>query len=168
MSSCWAAIVCPGRCQADNTAADKAPRKPDGPEVRRSSDDAKALSGADRSASLAGQMGRSPRYSPPRPADDKPSTCARLTSTWWGKIPTAAEARDFLDDPNTDKRARLVESLLDSPAYLTHATESYRSLLLPEADADGQLGAAVGSFEASLRKKVCPRTSATTRSSARY
>ncbi len=49
---------------------------------------------------------------------------------------------------------RLVESLLDSPAYLTHATETYRSLLLPEADTDGQLGAAVGTFEAWLRKKV--------------
>ena len=41
-----------------------------------------------------------------------------------GKIPTAAEARDFLDDPSQDKRLALVERLLDSPAYTTRATET--------------------------------------------
>ena len=53
-----------------------------------------------------------------------------------GKIPTAAEARDFLDDPSKGKRLALVERLLDSPAYTTRATEIWRQLLLPEADTE--------------------------------
>jgi Protein of unknown function (DUF1549)/Protein of unknown function (DUF1553) len=71
-----------------------------------------------------------------------------------GKIPTAAEARDFLDDPSPNKRQALVERLLDSPAYTTRATENWRKLLLPEADTQDQARAVAGSFEAWLRKKV--------------
>ena len=47
-----------------------------------------------------------------------------------------------------------MESLLDSPAYLTHATEAYRMLLLPEADTDAQLRGLTPTFEAWLRKKI--------------
>jgi Protein of unknown function (DUF1549)/Protein of unknown function (DUF1553) len=71
-----------------------------------------------------------------------------------GKIPTAAQARDFLDDPSTGKRVALVERLLDSPAYTTRATEIWRRLLLPEADTDGAGRQVAGNFEAWLRKKV--------------
>jgi hypothetical protein len=71
-----------------------------------------------------------------------------------GKIPTAAEARDFLDDPSPDKRLALVERLLDSPAYTTRATETWRRLLLPEADTEDQARLVAGSFEAWLRRKV--------------
>lgn len=71
-----------------------------------------------------------------------------------GKIPTAAEARDFLDDPSQDKRVRLVERLLESPAYTTRATEVWRQLLLPEADTEDQARQVAGSFEAWLRRKV--------------
>ena len=55
-----------------------------------------------------------------------------------GKIPTAAEARDFIDDPSKSKRQALIERLLESPAYTTHATEIWRKLLLPEADTQDQ------------------------------
>ena len=72
------------------------------------------------------------------PADDA-EYLRRVYLDLVGKIPTAAEARDFLDDSGPDKRSRLVEELLDSPAYLTHATEVYRALLLPEADTDPQI-----------------------------
>jgi Protein of unknown function (DUF1549)/Protein of unknown function (DUF1553) len=71
-----------------------------------------------------------------------------------GKIPTAAEARDFLDDPSKDKRLALVERLLDSPAYTTRATEIWRRLLLPEADTEDVARQVSGSFEAWLRRKV--------------
>ena len=90
---------------------------------------------------------------PARPADDA-EYLRRVYLDLVGKIPTAAEARDFLDDPSPDKRTRLVEALLDSPAYLTHATETYRTLLLPEADTDGQIRGLTPTFEAWLRKKV--------------
>ncbi len=71
-----------------------------------------------------------------------------------GKIPTAAEARDFLDDPSPHKRLALIERLLDSPAYTTRATEIWRRLLLPEADTEDQARQVAGGFEAWLRKKV--------------
>src|SRR6185312_7273374 len=71
-----------------------------------------------------------------------------------GKIPTAAEARDFLDDPRSDKRLALVERLLDSPAYITRATELWRQVLLPEADTEDQARQVAASFEAWLRRKV--------------
>jgi Protein of unknown function (DUF1549)/Protein of unknown function (DUF1553) len=71
-----------------------------------------------------------------------------------GKIPTAAEARDFLDDPSTGKRLALIERLLDSPAYTARATEIWRRLLLPEADTEDLARQVAGDFEAWLRKKV--------------
>jgi hypothetical protein len=37
-----------------------------------------------------------------------------------GVIPTAAEARAFLDDKTADKRARLIDRLLDRPDYALH------------------------------------------------
>ena len=64
-----------------------------------------------------------------RPPADDAEYLRRVYLDLVGKIPTAAEARDFLDDSSPDKRSRLVEDLLDSPAYLTHATEIYRALL---------------------------------------
>lgn len=71
-----------------------------------------------------------------------------------GKIPTAAEARDFLDDPRAEKRATVVERLLDGPAYIGRAAEIWREVLLPEADTDDQARLAAGPFEAWLRHRV--------------
>ena len=106
------------------------------------------------------------KVQPARPADDA-EYLRRVYLDLVGTIPTAAEARDFLDDPSPDKRTALVESLLDSPAYLTHAAESYRMLLLPEADTDGQLRGIAPTFEAWLAARRWPRTPATTELSAR-
>ena len=62
------------------------------------------------------------KVSPAAVADDG-EFLRRVSLDLIGKIPTAAEARDFLDDPSTGKRLALVERLLDSPAYTTRATE---------------------------------------------
>jgi hypothetical protein len=70
-----------------------------------------------------------------------------------GRIPTAAEARDFLDDPNPSKRSALVDRLLDSPAYATRAIVLWRQLLLPDSG-DQQAAIASNGFEAWLSKKV--------------
>ncbi len=69
-----------------------------------------------------------------------------------GRIPTAAEARDFLDDPNPGKRAALVDRLLDSPAYAARATILWRQLLLP--DTGDRRRQPAGGFEAWLTRKV--------------
>jgi len=37
-----------------------------------------------------------------------------------GKIPAVADLHEFLEDTSPDKRHKLVERLLESPAYVTH------------------------------------------------
>ena len=69
-----------------------------------------------------------------------------------GRIPTAAEARDFLDDPNPEKRVALVDRLLDSPAYAARATALWRQILLPETE--DQVARRRRGFKAWLQKKV--------------
>ena len=69
-----------------------------------------------------------------------------------GKIPTAGEARDFLNDPDPRKRAALVDRLLDSPAYAARTARLWRQLLLPETD--DQAGVSPAGLEAWLRKKI--------------
>ena len=83
-----------------------------------------------------------------------PSTCAVFASTWSARSRRPRTRATFSTIRSPDKRSRLVEELLDSPAYLTHATEVYRSLLLPEAETDFQVRALTPTFEAWLRKKI--------------
>lgn len=46
-----------------------------------------------------------------------------------GRIPTMNEARSFLQDRNPDKRARLIDQLLDSDAYVSHQFHFWADLL---------------------------------------
>ncbi|HMC11594.1 MAG TPA: DUF1549 and DUF1553 domain-containing protein, partial [Pirellulaceae bacterium] len=48
-----------------------------------------------------------------------------------GAIPRVAEVREFLADERTDKRARLIDVLLDSPAHATHLANTWRNIMLP-------------------------------------
>jgi hypothetical protein len=75
-----------------------------------------------------------------------------------GRIPTVAEARLFLEDPSTDKRAKLVEQLLDGPRYVSHFTNVWRALMLPEAGNNFQVKLQQGRFEEWLRKQVAQNT----------
>jgi hypothetical protein len=90
---------------------------------------------------------------PAPPADDG-EYLRRVYLDLVGKVPTVSEAREFLDDTSPDKRERLVESLLESSAYLSRATEIFRSMLLPEAETDGQARQLAPTFDAWLRKRV--------------
>jgi hypothetical protein len=122
-----------------------------GPDAARSARDARAMAATiDR---LLAVKWASARLEPVGPADDA-EFLRRVCLDLVGKIPTAAEAREFLDDPAAGKRARLVERLLDGPSYTARAVELYRQLLLPEADTEGQARFAAPAFEAWLRKKV--------------
>jgi hypothetical protein len=116
-----------------------------------SAGDARALT-ARIDAVLAGRWAEA-KILPAAIADDG-EFLRRVSLDLIGKIPTAAEARDFLDNPGRDKRLALVERLLDSPAYTTRATEIWRRLLLPEADTEDVARQVSGSFEAWLRRKV--------------
>jgi hypothetical protein len=90
----------------------------------------------------------------PAPLADDAEFLRRVYLDLTGKIPPVADARAFLDDPAPDKRRRLVERLLDSPAYVTHFTNVFRSLLLPEIAANFQLRALVPTFEIWIRKQL--------------
>ncbi len=83
-----------------------------------------------------------------------PSSSGGSTSTWSARSRRPPRPAQFLDDTTLDKRGRLVEALLQSPAYLTHATETYRAMLLPEAETNDQVRGLTPTFDAWLRKKV--------------
>jgi Protein of unknown function (DUF1549)/Protein of unknown function (DUF1553) len=144
----WIAVVCvTAAVRADGT--DDSRRPGSGPENRAT--DAQALS-ARIDAVLAARWAAAKVR--PAPMADEGEFMRRVSLDLIGKIPTAAEARDFLDDPGPNKRAALVERLLDSPAYTSRATEIWRQLLLPEADTEDLGRQVAGDFEAWLRKKV--------------
>ena len=48
-----------------------------------------------------------------------------------GRVPSADEAKSFLDDPATDKKLRLVNSLLEHPGYADHWANKWADLLRP-------------------------------------
>jgi len=67
-----------------------------------------------------------------------------------GRIPAVSEVRQFLGDVRADKRSVLVESLLDSPAFVRHFTILWRNALIPEAFSDPANRQLVPGFEAWL------------------
>ena len=48
-----------------------------------------------------------------------------------GVTPRVAEVRAFLADESPDKRAKLIDRLLDSPAHATHLANTWRNIMLP-------------------------------------
>src|SRR5262249_9643087 len=55
-----------------------------------------------------------------------------------GTLPTPERVKAFLDDPSTDKRARLVDELLASPRYADHWADYWDDVLMgPLAKARG-------------------------------
>ena len=71
-----------------------------------------------------------------------------------GKIPAAAEIRDFLADEQPEKRSQLVERLLGSPSYIIHATNLWRAAIIPEAETDAEIRFVLPPFEAWLRSRI--------------
>jgi hypothetical protein len=86
----------------------------------------------------------------PAPLADDAELLRRVYLDLAGRIPSAGEARRFLDDKAPDKRQRLVDALLDSPAHVNHWINVWRPLLLPEL----KLRTAVPSFETWLRTQL--------------
>ncbi|HEY3787604.1 MAG TPA: DUF1549 and DUF1553 domain-containing protein [Urbifossiella sp.] len=70
-----------------------------------------------------------------------------------GRIPSIAEARQFLADTSADKRRRLVAELLQRPTYATHMTTVWRRLLVPEADTNFQFNFLSIGFDAWLKQQ---------------
>lgn len=66
---------------------------------------------------------------PSPPASDS-ALLRRLYLDLTGVIPRVSSARAFLDDQTDDKRARLIDALLESPAHVTHMASTWRNILL--------------------------------------
>ncbi len=62
------------------------------------------------------------KVAPAEPASDA-AFLRRLYLDLCGTIPTADQAKEFLDDRSADKRARLIERLLNDPRYAAHQAE---------------------------------------------
>jgi hypothetical protein len=65
--------------------------------------------------------------------------------------------REFLRDPNPDKRRRLVEGLLQSAAYVDHFARVWRDTLLPDKN-DPQTQALRANFEAWMQARLRENT----------
>lgn len=94
----------------------------------------------------------------PAAAADDAEIMRRLYLHIVGKIPTAAEARDFLDSTAPDKRWQLVEELLSRAAFATHMASVLRELLLPGASNNPQTVDLIPPLEAWLRLRLAEDT----------
>jgi len=94
----------------------------------------------------------------PAPACDNVEFLRRTYLNLVGRIPSVSETRGFLADESPGKRRVLVDRLLESPIFVANLTNIYRTLMLPEADADFQIRFLVPGFEAWLRDKLIDET----------
>ncbi len=65
----------------------------------------------------------------PSPNCDDSTFLRRITVDLCGRLPTADEARAFLGDTAADKRAKLIDKLLDSPEYPAYFAMRWGSIL---------------------------------------
>jgi len=75
----------------------------------------------------------------PAPIADDAEFLRRVYLDLVGRIPRVSEARDFLDDPRTDKRARLVDVLIRRPSFYNHVSATLRADWMPQAENNPQL-----------------------------
>jgi hypothetical protein len=64
-----------------------------------------------------------------------------------GKMPTPADVTEFLKDKAADKRARLIDKLLDSDDYARHWGQYWRSVITTRATIDFRLTQVTPAFE---------------------
>jgi hypothetical protein len=76
---------------------------------------------------------------PAKPADDG-TFLRRVYLDLVGQTPPLSEARDFLDDPEADKRSRLVERLLATDAHARHLATTWRRFMAPNVEPASRAG----------------------------
>ncbi len=92
----------------------------------------------------------------PAPLSDDAEFLRRITLDLTGRIPAVNEARSFLDDKSTDKRARLVNRLLSQPGYALQFSRVWRDRWLPQSAA--QFEELRPEFEDWLRQRLSTNT----------
>ena len=93
---------------------------------------------------------------PPSALSDDPSFLRRAFLDTIGALPTAGEVRQFIGDKRADKRARLIDDLLQRPEYADYWTLQFADLLQnrKERDHDVRGTKGVRSFHAWLRGEI--------------
>lgn len=76
-----------------------------------------------------------------------------------GRIPTAAEVRDFHDNDSPTKRFDKVRQLVDGPGYVAHQARLIRQYLVPESTDDFNGRFFAQQFEAWMQQQLMARTS---------
>lgn len=66
---------------------------------------------------------------PAPPADDA-TIVRRLTLDLVGRVPTAAEARAFVESTEPDKRAKLVDRLMEAPGFARHQADALDGMMM--------------------------------------
>jgi hypothetical protein len=113
-------------------------------------DDAQKL--ADRVDELIGAKLSAANVKPAPPADDA-MFYRRLSLDLIGRIPSSAEARQFLNDTRADKKRVAIDNLLGSAGYGIHFSNVWTAILLPETDDGFQKQALETSLSRWLRRQ---------------
>lgn len=69
----------------------------------------------------------------PAPVVEDAAFVRRVTLDLWGRIPTAAAAQAFVADPSVDKRARLVERMVEAPEFARYQAQVLSDVLIGTA-----------------------------------
>jgi hypothetical protein len=83
------------------------------------------------------------RLAPAEPASDA-EFLRRAYLDLTGAIPRVADVRQFLADDRPDKRAKLIDQLLSSPAHANHLANLWREMMLPGGVNIEQINSVVG------------------------
>jgi hypothetical protein len=90
----------------------------------------------------------------PAPVADDAEFFRRLCLDLVGRIPTASEARAFIDDKDPDKRVKKIEELLTRPGYLNHFASVLRQTWVPQTLDNPQLQFIAPQFETWVRTQL--------------
>ncbi len=70
---------------------------------------------------------------------DDTNLIRRLTLDLVGRIPTPAETKMFVESKDPDKRAKLVDRLMSSPAFVRHQAVQFDAMMTPPNNNRGNL-----------------------------
>jgi hypothetical protein len=90
----------------------------------------------------------------PAPVADDAEFLRRLSLDLVGRIPTAAEARAFIESTDPDKRTKKIDELLGRPGYLNHFASVLRQAWVPQLGDNPRLESVGPSFESWVRAKL--------------
>jgi len=90
---------------------------------------------------------------PPAPMADDAEFLRRASLDLTGRIPSPREVYDFLADQSPNKRTKLIDELMESPRYASHAASVWRAVLAPETTALAEARVFRSGFEGWLRIK---------------